>query len=210
MIECVHRVDGSATCSLDWGECDNCGKEERVRITDELREYNRNYILTTSTQQSINVNAIADRIDEEHEREVVKGLNEWKHGHDEGWSEAMELTEREYVELPKDADGVPIRVGDKVQFRHDAPTLVTLMRIVKKRGDEPSWDFFGENGGCYGSGTLSELRHYHEPTVEDVLRELLREVIPDDYFIKGKDKAIDALDLTIAEYAKRLQLKEDA
>lgn len=167
-----------------------------MSITDELRDYAGHRIDVTRDP----LLAIADRIDAEFTKAAYTDaramLPEMA-----AYMNDEDLAECGLVRLPKDADGVPIHVGDKVQFRHDAPTLVTLMRIVKKRGDEPSWDFFGENGGCYGSGTLSELRHYHAPTTEDVLRELLDAC-------DGQNDGFRAS--LVAEYAKRLQLREDA
>lgn len=78
--------------------------------------------------------------------------------------------ERDYMELPKDANGEPIRVGDKVKFRSDAPVEVTMLRLAKMHWGEPTWDFVGDNDGIYSLTCMKEIRHYRAPTVEDVLR----------------------------------------
>ena len=80
-----------------------------------------------------------------------------------------EIAER-YMELPLDADGVPIRVGDKVQFRNDEP--VTVDSIGTSKVYENDSGFFGSNGGFYGQGTLKNVRHVKPRTLFDVLAEV--------------------------------------
>lgn len=75
-----------------------------------------------------------------------------------------EIAER-YMELPKDADGVPVRIGDK-------------MTNINKPSDEYTVTSITESGcRVYGDCAFiktSQLRHIKPRTVEDVLEEFLR------------------------------------
>ena len=84
-----------------------------------------------------------------------------------------EVDER-FMELPLDADGVPIRVGDKVQFRNDAPVTVDSIGTSKVYANDSG--FFGSNGGFYGQGTLKNVHHVKPRTLEDVLRDFANDV----------------------------------
>jgi hypothetical protein len=86
--------------------------------------------------------AIADRIDAEHQK-AIRELN--------NLADASVL-------LPVDADGVPWHIGD----RTESGQTIEAMGLNKH-----GWHFVG---------TVNEIdpsihRHYHAPTVEDVLRE---------------------------------------
>lgn len=84
-----------------------------------------------------------------------------------------EVDER-FMELPMDADGVPIRVGDKVQFRNDAPVTVDSIGTGKVYANDSG--FFGSNGGFYGQGTLKNVHHVKPRTLESVLQEYGSEI----------------------------------
>lgn len=71
----------------------------------------------------------------------------------------------DYIALPVDADGVPIHVGDVMEWRYDNGEFEvigiggnTLFYIDKDSG-ECEWTAAGDK------------RHHHAPTVDDVLRE---------------------------------------
>ena len=71
-----------------------------------------------------------------------------------------------YMELPLDADGVPIRVGDRVEtvingLLHDGEFTVRTVGA----------NIITDSGGCaiYGE----QVRHVKTRTIEDVLRELV-------------------------------------
>ena len=106
-----------------------------------------------------------------------------------------------WVELPKDADGVPIHIGDKVTCARSV-WEVTGLRLTGL-----AWGvcctIFNDHGG---SGTSvyppCDLRHYHAPTVEDVLLELLDEA---EHFHSLEEERE-----AIAEYAAKLRLAGDA
>lgn len=176
-----------------------------MSITDELREYVRGHSLESLTD-------IADRIDAEHERELdyvrnlaSKGLAEqWNSGYDVGfasaddWLEQHEdaMAEHGWVKLPLDADGVPIHIGDRMEHIELGYVCEVIAVGV---GCFIAWNTH-LNRYCQYDITL--FRHYHEPTVEDVLREF-----GDKYcdMVTGSDKESELF----AEYTAKLQLRGD-
>ena len=118
----------------------------------------------------------------------------------------------DYTALPVDADGVPIHVGDVMEFTYDPPQ------------DQPLFEVSGFGAG----GTLfyaargeviprkvtkaSVVRHHHAPTVEDVLREFAEKMNENMGMYTGEvidaDEWRDADRQTIAEYAAKLRLAE--
>lgn len=84
-----------------------------------------------------------------------------------------EIAER-FMELPVDADGVPIKPGDIMQFRDDAPVRVDSIGNSKCYVGDFGW--FGGNGGFYGKGTLKCCRHVKQRTLEDVLNDCADEI----------------------------------
>jgi len=174
-------------------------------ITDELREFIETHLYLGATALGgwkEAAFAIADRIDAEHESKVSywQGAS-YKDGYDEGFASADDyftdkrktLEEHGWVKLPVDADGVPIRVGDVVRYFSTAKKE----RVV--------WVAFGEggvmhvntNGGSYTQP--DQLRHHHEPTVEDVLFDALKR-------FGAVEERTAEVDEWLAEYAKRLRL----
>ena len=124
-----------------------------------------------------------------------------------GWNRAVlavekieqEVSER-YMELPLDADGVPIRVGDVMEFSaFEIEKPVT--RMVDGIGQGVFFAWCGERG--YQQHEAKRYRHYHAPTVEDVLREFAEKII--DSQIPDMHPTYEE---AIAEYAQRLQLRE--
>ena len=130
--------------------------------------------------------------------------NEWL----DGWNRAVlatvekiekEVAER-YMELPLDADGVPIRVGDVMEFSaFEIEKPVT--RMVDGIGQGVFFAWCGERG--YQQHEAKRYRHHHEPTVEDVLQKLLEQAV--GYSDAHTTVALDA----IAEYAAKLTLRGD-
>lgn len=116
----------------------------------------------------------------------------------DGWNRAVlatvekiekEVSER-FVELPLDADGVPWHLGDVTENGNTVRGL---------RFDQHGWHFFG---------TVNDIdpsihRHYHAPTVEDVLRDMLDslDLDPTSHVDTGA---------VVAEYAAKLRLAGDA
>lgn len=113
---------------------------------------------------------------------------------------ALEVENERYhdnwVELPKDADGVPIRVGDKLRFDNG---IIVEVRYLKIDSDGTSVCVLAADGGGDFYAITDKAHHYHEPTVEDVLREFAFEI--------GLSATDDDV---VAKYAKRLTLGGDA
>ena len=148
-----------------------------MSITDELREIATKTECANGRCEKLyrgDLEHIADRID-------------------------AELAER-YVELPKDADGEYIHIGDVMDSRVDylfdgKPFTVRALVLC-----EDGWEVAdGRFGNRYEPDSL---RHHHAPTVEDVLREFALAVCKDDALTIRKD--------VVDEYAAKLQLREDA
>ena len=107
--------------------------------------------------------------------------------------EQQRFIDEHYQLLPVDADGVPIHVGDVMEWCDSGETLT-----VEGIGRDV---LFYIDGGNAEWTAARNKRHRHAPTVEDVLREF-----------------VDALDIdrcedfnaTIAEYAAKLRLAGDA
>lgn len=107
--------------------------------------------------------------------------------------EDLTLWGTDYTALPVDADGVPIHVGDEMIWYSTSGKWPTrLVAAITNEG----FITYDEALGGYAICQAAHYRHYHKPTVEDVLCELLDKV--DD------DRAGQAE--IIAEYAAKLQL----
>ena len=159
-----------------------------MSITDELRSWVARRLAGWKMlrEEHDELTAIADRIDAEHERRMVERADRY--------SELRNKMNNCYIELPKDADGVPIHVGDEVEeIDCDGGH-----RVVELRMCESGW-WVTANGICRRP---HKYRHYHAPTVEDVLREFANEVYAD------ADNEIRDRDFLCAKYAKRLTLAE--
>ena len=76
-----------------------------------------------------------------------------------------EIAER-FMELPVDADGVPIREGDVVQFVNDAGGTGAAVEVC---AISEHYVYYGEGKHFYRA---VNCRHVKPRTVEDVLREL--------------------------------------
>lgn len=146
---------------------------------DELREYALGWDEGNRVRRDLT--AIADRIDTEHERlmqDLIDANNQ------------MEQLCECSIKLPKDADGEPIHVGDVMDgidkynsLREVTGKVITVsfeadglvdVAVQAWNDDDKSWR------RAYLDPDASVYRHHHEPTVEDVLEELLREYDRDD------------------------------
>ena len=112
------------------------------------------------------------------------------------------MAESGWVKLPVDADGVPIHVGDVME------NIVwpSVHREVTGVGVECfyGWD---ERNGRYSQFDVVRYRHYHAPTVEDVLREFTDEVW--NRCCEGATASDSGIDGLVAEYAAKLTLRGD-
>jgi hypothetical protein len=157
-----------------------------MSITDELREWFKDRLFMGNGYAELT--AIADRIDMEHERLMVERADRY--------SELRAEMNNCYIELPKDADGVPIHVGDVMEWPTTGETFEvvgigegTLFYVESDDADHAEWT------------VASTKRHHHAPTVEDVLREML-----DAWGELPSNATNEAI---VAEYAKRLTLAEE-
>ena len=112
------------------------------------------------------------------------------------FTQALDDIEREvkecYVELPKDADGKPIRVGDVLDANRGT---VTCIRYAGH-----GWEIVTDHTYSYNP---ADLRHCHEPTVEDTLTKMVEQAV-------GHSAAHTTVALNaIAEYAAKLQLRKE-
>lgn len=147
--------------------------------------------------------AIADRIDVEHDREMIEiRTRGWSNGYDEGFASADDwlgqhedaMAEHGWVRLPVDADGEVIRVGDELDG------YGKTIEVVEMRCGRSGWVLISRDGGGYAD--TFAFSHHHAPTVEDVLREML-----DAWGELPSNATNEAI---VAEYAKRLTLAGDA
>lgn len=116
-----------------------------------------------------------------------------------GYNVLIGLADRidsEMVELPKDAYGEYIHIGDVMEWCDSGETLT-----VEGIGSDVLFYIDGENAEWTAA---RNKRHHHEPTVEDVLREFAEKVI---------DSQIPSVHPTyeeaITEYAAKLRLADD-
>lgn len=158
--------------------------------------------------------AIADRIDAEHQ----KALDEWKAKHGQMWLKgyaechaellegnetiASDLESCGWIRLPKDADGEYINIHDCVEV--DDGKRVRVDAIA------PNAVYWWEGDGCHWCQSFM-VSHYHAPTVEDVLREFAHVGIhiAAKHGLEAGEIDLYADEEAIAEYAAKLQLKED-
>lgn len=104
----------------------------------------------------------------------------------------------EMVELPKDADGEPIHIGDVMWQKG---------RITKRACKAIMGDAYVMLDGIQGAVYAKGLTHYHAPTVEDVLQELTDEVW--NRCCEGATASDSGIDELVAEYAAKLRLAGD-
>jgi len=167
-----------------------------MSITDELREWWVRKFPIMDKELHEDFTAIAYRIDAEHEEsiqrehesaydagyaegvgvankadmraEYLRGKND---GYDEGWDAGFasaddwlaqhedEMAKHGWIRLPKDTDNVPWNVGDRDEDGND---------VIALKLASDGWYVMTVGVWPYRP---ERHRHYHKPTVEDVLRE---------------------------------------
>lgn len=173
-----------------------------MSITDELRkEANKADWVHCTTLRDI-----ADRIDGEHDRAVMSVMNDaLYHANDKN------MAELGWVRLPKDADGMPIRVGDVMETDNG----IREVDVLQKSSRKWSVGLVPVGGGVFSWHDAETLHHHHAPTVEDVLLECCHKyhsLLIDDMndAINGVERDYIAPSEVIAEYAAKLRLAGDA
>ena len=107
--------------------------------------------------------------------------------------------EEEYVELPKDADGEYIHIGDRMECDGKAFDVIALSETQA----------FRANMYCEILPVdISAIRHHKPPTVEDVLEKALNEAAMLDRKEGYWPSAADITNI-VNELSPRLQLRED-
>ncbi len=174
-----------------------------MAITDELREYADGFS-GPFYGHGERLRKIADRIDAEHESACAEAYGNGV------MSVPIALDESACVELPKDADGVPIHIGDYLhcdETGRDFPCRGYCCS-VGKNGErrwtvECSYDAYS---GTSEYASARRCRHRYAPTVEDVLREFASNIAD---VLGGDDFKLDDNDELYAEYAAKLRLAEE-
>jgi len=112
----------------------------------------------------------------------------------------LDAIEREiesgYTELPKDADGEYVRVGDELDG------YGKTIEVMELRIGCSGWVIVSRDGNAYAD--TYAFTHHHKPTIEDVLNELCTKA-----FHSREIGANVSYKDVIAEYAKRLQIREE-
>lgn len=166
-----------------------------MSITDELR-HNIEGAEQLYGCECKHLLAIADRIDMEHERLMVERADRY--------SELRAKMNNCYIELPKDADGEYIHIGDEMETTNFGTVEVEgfVHRAV-------AFYNYSEQPAYLCTTPANLCRHYHAPTVEDVLLEACKAY--HGLMIEGiSDFAHDmpAPSEIIAKYAAKLRLAE--
>lgn len=171
-------VHGSAGCGCG-GACDCDGEELLAPITTELRSNMRIYgkFSIDDGKQHVELEAdtfahLCDAIDAVHaglERDYATAcrVNEQQD------HEYIDLAKRydKTITLPLDADGVPIRIGDVMDFTKNVCNLTVLgIGIVDET--ESSLGVFVREGHDY-VWYNAEFLHHHVPTVEGLIRDAI-------------------------------------
>ena len=155
--------------------------------------------------------AIADRIDAAYEEalgsKIARAISVGEDGTEFVSMPAKELSER-YMELPKDADGEVIHVGDELRDGwHEQNQGEVEWLMLNNHG---WWLMLKNNCERFYAHDFHEWHHRHRkpPTVEDVLREFTDAILE----WSGKSGTVAEVGTwsdVAAEYAAKLQLKED-
>ena len=151
-------------------------------ITNELR----GYALGHKTLVNHKLLEIADRIDEEHDKAVVDAYLE---------GTSCEVNTDAWERLPVDIDDVPVHMRDKMVFINPDES-VSEPFVVEGFESLDMWLVYYEDSHRFVVNP-AHTRHYHEPTVEDVLREFASRWDDPTHYAKGE---------LVEEYAAKLRL----
>lgn len=174
-----------------------------MSITEELREYAGNFYLFRYKDVREKLDAIADRIDAEHESAMAES---WDNGYEsdylgiEQWlTEHPQVMEHHgWVQLPKDADGEPWRLGDELMMEGEVCEVVGIGDgiVLYAFEDGVEWTRAAYN------------RHYRRQDVEYVLRDFTDAILE----WAGKSGTVAETGTwsdVAAKYVKRLRIAED-
>ena len=154
-------------------------------ITDELREWFKDRVFLGNGWQELH--DIADRIDAAYRAAYQDGENAILAVFDKRGNADVDKTMAEhgwYRAL--DADNVPWHIGDRDEYGNE----VTSIRMA-----EDGCFYFTAGGALPCRASIH--RHYHKPTVEDVLREFAQRWDDPTHYAKGE---------LVEQYASKLRL----
>jgi len=171
----------------------NMLEREVKRLTSECKTQRNNFNQATSAR--------------EHWKELYEQSSERIHDleHDvKMWRDRAEcmrnaLLGRHMSPDIRDANHVPIRIGDVMDFTGNVRNL-TVLGIGIVDASESSLGVFVREGNDY-IWYNAEFLHHHVPTVEDVLTEMFAKAIERGELTNGAAQ-------TIAEYAAKLKLAD--
>lgn len=158
------------------------GGEQITSITDELRRWANGFAMTHKHYE-LQLLAIADRIDAEHEIALSETINLADVTN-------VDMAKHGWVRGPLDADGVMWRSGDMSDSNWGV-----IEGIAYENG---TWLISGHDMSAPWIPADS-VRHYHAPTVEDVL---------DEFVMRWMETHHDDLPSLKSEYAAKLRLAE--
>lgn len=186
-------------------EEDTIKRDDYAPITQGLREYIERH---PTMMHAVGLTDLLDNIDAIHKaledeyadmRTFVDRLSDAADKRED-----VDLWDTNYTALPLDADGVPIHVGDVMEWCDSGEKLT-----VEGIGSDVLFYIDGENAEWTAA---RNKHHHHEPTVEDVLREFAQAMAENsDMYVS---EAIDADEREAADeeaierFAKRLQLAD--
>jgi len=175
-----------------------------MSITDELRtggiyRFPSNRRVFTEEE----LTAIADRIDAEHEAACAEAYGNGV------MSVPIALDESQWVKLPVSEDGDVLHIGELVDEKlpfggYAAPAPIDTMELSRGASGYVWMVKLDAENRALVSPKL--LRHHHEPTVEDVLREFAANIAD---VLGGDDFKLDDNDELYAEYAAKLRLAKE-
>ena len=175
-----------------------------MSITDELRtggiyRFPSNRRVFTEEE----LTAIADRIDAEHEAACAEAYGNGV------MSVPIALDESQWIKLPVSEDGDVLHIGELVDEKlpfggYAAPAPIDTMELSRGASGYVWMVKLDAENRALVSPKL--LRHHHEPTVEDVLREFAANIAD---VLGGDDFKLDDNDELYAEYAAKLRLAKE-
>lgn len=79
-----------------------------------------------------------------------------------------------HMELPRDADGAPIHVGDVLYEEGDEPFEVYAFKVCEMMPSKTNgWELFGGvDGEGFSAYNPATCHHYYKPTVSEIIDEL--------------------------------------
>ena len=221
-----HRGAPELTWGTLWVTCDNSptfdgtGPQNAPEGTVDMNSIDnlREYVLTAASVNATTRAVLAGYVDE-IEREVEELRDrDYRNGREDAKG-AVEFADRlkaavdnredvtlfgiDYIALPVDADGMPWHINDEFEVDEG---------IAHVNGIGDNRLYYIDNDGMQWTRADNKI-HHHALTVEDVLREFAQEMNENLGMYTGEaidaDEWRKADERTIAEYAAKLQLKED-